>query len=378
MGRRGRRSGAAAAVLGLAAGAAVLAAASRARAPADGRPSAAAALAAGGRGPRGYHKGVGHLRRAERADKCRDATGSEQCVTRTLPGGAEEHLPFDEWLADRAAHVGYNPDLGAEARWGLPDHVDWRDHGVVSPTKDQGMCGSCWTFASSAALESSVALATGHLMTLSEQQILDCTPNPKHCGGTGGCQGGIVQIAYDKINEFGGLSGEWQYPYLSYTGKDEKCAFQPGMIQSMSSFRGKIAYNELPINDAQSLMAAVAALGPVAISVDASEWHLYKGGVFDQCNQDKPDIDHAVVLVGYGTDETDGDYWLVRNSWGAGWGEDGYIRIRRTADESGRCGVDTTPKDGVACDGDPPKQTVCGTCGILTDSVFPELAHATA
>merc|ERR1712078_516716 len=166
-----------------------------------------------------------------------------------------------------------------------------------------------------------------------------------HCGGTGGCQGGIVQIAYDKNNEYGGLSGEWQYPYLSYTGTGQKCTFLPAMVESRSSYRGKIAYNELPINDAQSLMAAVASLGPVAVSVDASEWHLYQGGVFDACNQDKPDIDHAVVLVGYGTDE------------------------------SARCGVDSTPKDGVACDGDPPKQTVCGTCGILTDSVFPELAH---
>jgi len=371
-----RRRGARAAA-GAAACLAVLAAARGARAPggSPGRLGAEALLAAGGQGPRGYHKGVGQLRRAERAEKCRAATGSEKCVTRTLPGGEEEHVAFDAWLADRAAHVGYDPALGAEARWGLPERVDWREKGVVTPAKDQGQCGSCWTFASTEALESSVALATGHLMTLSEQQILDCTPNPKHCGGTGGCQGGIVQIAYDKINEYGGLSGEWQYPYLSYTGTDQKCAFLPAMVESRSSYRGKIAYNELPINDAQSLMAAVASLGPVAVSVDASEWHLYQGGVFDACNQDKPDIDHAVVLVGYGTDDAEGDYWLVRNSWGAGWGEDGYIRVRRTSDESSRCGVDSTPKDGVACDGDPPKQTVCGTCGILTDSVFPELAH---
>ena len=159
---------------------------------------------------------MGQHRRAERAEKCRAATGSEKCVTRTLPGGEEEHVAFDAWLGERASHVGYDPALGAEARWGLPEHVDWREKGVVTPAKDQGQCGSCWTFASTEALESSVALTTGHLMTLSEQQILDCTPNPKHCGGTGGCQGGIVQIAYDKINEYGGLSGEWQYPYLSY------------------------------------------------------------------------------------------------------------------------------------------------------------------
>lgn len=96
----------------------------------------------------------------------------------------------------------------------------------------------------------------------------------------------------------------------------------------------------------------------------------YSSGIFDGCNQENPDIDHAVVLVGYGSDNGR-DYWTVRNSWSPSWGEIGYIRVLRTEDEENRCGMDTNPQDGTACAGDDEPKRVCGTCGILYDSCYP-------
>lgn len=123
----------------------------------------------------------------------------------------------------------------------------------------------------------------------------------------------------------GGLSSEWTYPYISYFGRNFDCHFNsstPGVAKVKN-------YVKLPQNQQQPLLQAVANYGPIAVSVDASRWALYESGVFDGCNQTNPDIDHAVLLVGYGTDEKYGDYWLIRNSWSPQWGEDGYIRLRR-------------------------------------------------
>jgi len=118
-------------------------------------------------------------------------------------------------------------------------------------------------------------------------------------------------------------------------------------------------------------MNAVAQTGPIAVSVDASAWSAYHSGIFDGCNQKKPDIDHAVTLVGYGVDNGQ-SYWLIRNSWSASWGENGYIRLARSSSEEQKCGTDTTPCNGSACAGtcDTPVN-VCGTCGVLYDSSYP-------
>lgn len=113
--------------------------------------------------------------------------------------------------------------------------------------------------------------------------------------------------------------------------------------------------------------------GPIAVSVDASTWHAYSSGVYDGCDTSSPDINHAVQLVGYGTDPQFGDYWTIRNSWSPTWGEGGFIRIKRTG--SGElCGVDRTPEHGSGCDGGPTEVTVCGMCGILYDNTFPVAA----
>jgi len=247
-----------------------------------------------------------------------------------------------------------------------PINIDWRTKGVITNVKNQGMCGSCWTFGAAETLESYWALAGNPLTVLSEQQILDCTPNPNGCGGTGGCEGGTVELAYARIIVMGGLSTEQNYPYQ---GIDEKCE-----NNLLKPYANMTAFVNLPPNKLQPMLNHIANNGPIAISVDASTWSNYGGGVFDGCNQKNPDLDHAVQLVGAGTDPSLGDYWLVRNSWGADWGESGYIRLRRTSEP--RCGIDTSPQDGDGCNNGPKTVVVCGTCGILYDGVFPVVQKA--
>jgi cathepsin L len=251
----------------------------------------------------------------------------------------------------------------------LPASVDWRDAtpSVVSPVKNQGHCGSCWTFASAQTIESHWALATGRLQELSQQQIAGCTSNPHHCGGTGGCEGGIAQLAFEGVKDAGGIATEWTYPYISYFGTNFDCVYNASKMGAAAVVSGHV---NIPSNDYGALMEAVATKGPISISLDASSFHSYEKGVWDACDMNSPDINHAVQLVGYGNDVTFGPYWLVRNSWGTDWGENGYIRIRRDTGTQ-VCAVDTTPQDGSGCDGGPDKVTVCGMCGILYDNTYP-------
>lgn len=242
----------------------------------------------------------------------------------------------------------------------LPKSVDWREKGVVTPAKDQQSCGSCWAFSATEVLESHVAIATGKLLELGPQQMVSCAPNPDECGGTGGCQGSVQWLGFNYTIGAGGLSLEKDYPYTGRTGKCNPDETKPAA--------GITGYVRLPSNNYTALMNAVATLGPVAISVDAS-WTLYSSGVFSgDCGTT---IDHAVVLVGYGTDPEGGDYYLVRNSWGTGWGEDGYIRIARNDNDSENCGIDEDPASGVTCKPYPKTQKVCGKCGILSESSYP-------
>jgi cathepsin L len=243
-------------------------------------------------------------------------------------------------------------------------NVDWRQQNVVTAVKDQGRCGSCWSFAAAETLESYHAIAHQQLAVLSEQQILDCTPNPQHCGGTGGCGGGTVELAYAQIKVTGGLASEWTYPYNSYYGDANQCN-----VSRIKPVAKVVSYVNLPPNEYAPVIAQLATGGPLAISVDASSWFQYESGVYNGCNQTNPDLDHAVQLVGYGTDSTLGDYWLVRNSWSPTWGEQGYIRLARSSTVT--CGTDLTPDDGDGCTGGPPTETVCGTCGVLYDAVYP-------
>lgn len=248
----------------------------------------------------------------------------------------------------------------------LPRAIDWRDHkpNVVSSVKDQGHCGSCWAFAAAAVLESQVALTTGLLFDFSPQQIAMCSPNPNHCGGSGGCDGATAEIAFDYLATSGILE-EYELGYNAYYGANAACGVTDEMIPK-ATISG---YVHLPTNNYTALMNAVAEIGPISISVDASTFHSYEGGIFDGCNQEQPDINHAVTLVGYG-EENGQKYWTVRNSWSASYGEAGYIRVARSDYDEEVCGIDVTPHDGDACDGEDDPVKVCGTCGILFGSAY--------
>jgi cathepsin L len=225
----------------------------------------------------------------------------------------------------------------------LPKSVDWRSRGVTTAVKHQGRCGSCWAFASTAALESHLALQTGKLFSLSVQQVVSCSDNPRHCGGGGGCAGATAQVAYEHVRRRGAVE-EWAFGYQSYAGATVNCTLlaeplagegpgsplRRGGISPPSASKlpyakdavaAIVGYANLEPNNYLALMNAVAKLGPVAVSVACSTWQFYSSGVFsvafNESVKQTTDVNHLVVLEGYGTDAESGeDYWLIRNSWG--------------------------------------------------------------
>jgi cathepsin L len=216
-----------------------------------------------------------------------------------------------------------------------------------------------------------VAIASGLLFDLSPEQIAMCSPNPESCGGTGGCEGATAEVAFEYVSNSIGMLEEFQYPYTSYYGVDAACSMPSGQA-GVATING---YVQLPANNYTALMNAVATVGPIAVSVDASTFHSYTSGIFAGCNQVNPDINHAVTLVGYG-EENGQKYWLIRNSWSPKYGEKGYIRVARSDADEEVCGMDITPLDGSACNGDDTPVKACGTCGVLFDSSYPLNAAA--
>ncbi|CAE7413818.1 CTSS [Symbiodinium natans] len=251
---------------------------------------------------------------------------------------------------------------GKTRRMKLPESVDWRQRSpaVCSPVKSQGGCGSCWAFAASTVIESHVAINTGVLLSLSPQEMTSCSPNPDGCGGDGGCSGATAQLAFAYAVEAGGVPDIWHDPYLSgMEFRSRRCENNTKFwLPRTASITGFVTLDQ---NDPKALMEAVAKIGPIAVSVDATDWWMYGGGIYDGCNKTAPNINHAVVLDGYGI-ENGTKYWLVRNSWGENFGENGYIRLRRYDDEP--CGEDPDPLEGVGCKvGGPQKIWACGECG---------------
>jgi len=251
----------------------------------------------------------------------------------------------------------------------LPTSMDWRDAGVVTDPKNQGSCGSCWAFATTEQIESYAAINNMTLMKLSAQEVTSCSPNTLHCGGRGGCVGSVPQLGYSYIQLFG-LTTDAEYPYYSgITMITGRCKYD---LERRTPVVGITGYNSIPSNDLEATLQHLANVGPLAIAADASLWQLYGSGVFGGCDySNNIGLNHAVQLVGYGSDESHGDYWIVRNSWGKLWGEHGYIRLQREAELT--CGVNSTPMDGTACEGGPgsDEQKVCGQCGMLFDSTYP-------
>lgn len=272
----------------------------------------------------------------------------------------------------------------------LPEEKSWTHLAAVKAESDQSACGSCWAVATATMLSAN-AEAKGHSHTFSPQELVSCVPNPHHCGGDGGCQGSTVELAMNWVMEKG-LATEEETPYHASDTKCKKdsASFLDGHIDDHERLEDMIAvglhsakssssaglllglrrWERLPENEYLPIMRAVAETGPVAVSVGASDWHSYGGGVFDGCHKDSV-IDHAVTLVAYGKDAKSGDkYWKIKNSWSNGWGEKGYIRLLRH-EGNVHCGTDHQPKVGTACEDAPPSVHVCGMCGILYDAVVP-------
>jgi len=211
-----------------------------------------------------------------------------------------------------------------------PASVDWRTSGAVTPVKDQGQCGSCWAFSATGSIEGAYAIANKKLVSFSEQQLVDCSTDQ----GNMGCNGGLMDYAFTYA-ESAKLETESDYPY---TAMDGDCDYQ--------ATKGKLelkGFQDVTPNSPAQLEAAVA-LGPVSVAIEAdtSVFQSYTSGIISsaECGTN---LDHGVLVVGYGT-EGKKAYWILKNSWGAQWGEDGYFRILKTnKSDEGICGLQMQP-----------------------------------
>ncbi|CAE8617280.1 unnamed protein product [Polarella glacialis] len=229
----------------------------------------------------------------------------------------------------------------------VPETVDWRTSKppILHEAIDQGACGDCWAIGPTKAVESQLALATGELLMLSTQSVSDCSSvadNPRHDCNLGGYAGDALRFAKSH-----GIALAEVYPRLG-AGAACNLLVQPAV--------GVTGFGKPAANSAMAMMAALATVGPVSIGVASLSWDFYDSGIFDGCDKAGAALDHEVLLVGYGaalgTDGVSVKYWVVQNSWGANWGEAGFIRLRRYEQEP--CGRGS-----------------CGECGLLADGTYP-------
>jgi len=233
----------------------------------------------------------------------------------------------------KAKYMGYKPKQNAfirsmntpkETGAATATDLDWRAKGAVTPVKNQGQCGSCWSFSTTGSVEGAYEISGNPLTAFSEQQLVDCSVSE----GNHGCEGGLMDQAFEYIIKQGSLCTESAYPYTA-TGPNSCNVCSNPVPLKLSS------YKDVESGSESALMTA-ANLGPVSVAIEAdqSAFQFYSGGVMDGTCGDA--LDHGVLVAGYGTDTTSNkDYWLVKNSWGATWGEEGYIRLVRGINQCG-------------------------------------------
>ena len=207
----------------------------------------------------------------------------------------------------------------------VPDAIDWRAENLVTPIKNQGQCGSCWAFSATGVIEGVHAKQTGNLVSLSEQQLVDCSQ------GNYGWGGGWPSLALENVVKRGGIDSEKSYPYQ---GNDESCSYNKSNIGAkIKSIVNITKYNMT------ELVNAIGTIGPISVDIDASDpaFQFYSGGIYTSkvCSPDN--LDHAVLAIGYGFTSNKSKYFIIKNSWGMDWGEEGFTYFNRDIDNM--CGI---------------------------------------
>jgi len=269
--------------------------------------------------------------------------------TYTLGHNKFSAMSFDEWRSYVRLGLSTKPaELEAPAKIheapvdlsALPASVDWTTKGgAVSAVKDQGQCGSCWSFSTTGALEGAHFNKLGKAVSLSEQHLVDCD-TPRNGGSDLGCNGGLMDSAFTWVKKNGGIATEVDYPYFSGTTKSNG-ACQDSKVAKVTAAT-PVSYTDVQTNSDAAMMSALAQQ-PVSVAIEADQaaFQLYKSGVFTaSCGTN---LDHGVLAVGYGTLNGQ-DYYKVKNSWGTTWGDNGYILLARgVTQKQGQCGILSGP-----------------------------------